>query len=56
MNCKHPSNGIQAPLFMTDHNQLEPFITHARRGRSLSLKEDFLIVSRVTDGKEVMFP
>jgi len=55
-NCKHPSNGIQVPLFTTDRNQLEPFITHARRGRILSLKEDFFIGSRVRDDKELKFP
>jgi len=55
MNFKHPSNGLQVPLFMTDRNQPEPFITHARR-RSLSLKEDFFIGSRVTDDKEEKFP
>jgi len=34
---------------MTDRNQLKQFITHARRGRSLSLKEDFFIGFRVRD-------
>jgi hypothetical protein len=48
VNCKHSSNGIKV-LFMTDCNQLKQFIMHARRGRILSLKEDFFSGSRVTE-------